>query len=97
MKSFITHKNELVAGERLEQALNAVADWWYKNAYGIYEENLYAAHVTAQQKLDNLNEGISLAGRIRNGSEPMGFWLWQRVNTELTGECVAFLPKAEGI
>lgn len=93
MQRFITHKNEIVTGEKLKQAQNAVADWWYKNAYAIYEEDAYAPHVTAQQKLDDLNDGIALAGRIRAGEEPMGFWLWQRINTELTGECVAFLPK----
>lgn len=39
--------------------------------------------------MDNWQES---AQRIREGKET-GFWLWQRINTVLTGECVALLPK----
>jgi len=95
MKTFQTHTGEIVTGERLNVAYGAVADWYVENAHGIKSENLYASHVTEKTKQDCLDTQLALAERIRLGIEPMGFWLWQRLNTELTGECVAFLPKTK--
>jgi hypothetical protein len=89
---FRTHTGEIVTGERLTAARNRVADWWAENARAIYAENAYAAHVTEATKKDNLQNRLDLAERVRAGVGPMGFSTWQRINTELTGECVAFLP-----
>ena len=91
--TFTTHTGEVITGQRLAQALNAVADWKVKNAHGIYNEDFYASHVSKKTKLNNRERDLECAERIRNGTEPMGFWLWQRINNELTGECIAFLPK----
>jgi len=93
MESFVTHTGEIVTGERLTKALNAVADFWAQNAMAVYKENAYASHVSEKTKINNRERQLEQAERIRSGNEKCGFWLWQRINTELTGECVAFLPK----
>lgn len=92
-KSFRTHTGELVTGERLALAANAVADWLAENARAIRREDAYAAHIPESVKSRALEKQLAQAERIRAGIEPIGFWLWQRINTELTGECIAFLPK----
>lgn len=92
MESFKTHKGDIVTGTELQTALNAVGDDWEKLAKAIYKENAYANHVTEQTKLDNLRCGIETAKRIRQRQET-GLWLLQRLNTKLTGECIAMLGK----
>ena len=89
---FKTHKDETVTGEALQKARNTVADFWRDNAIAIRKEDLYAKHVSEETKEKRLQDQLAQAERIRAGTEPMGFWLWQRLNTELTGECIAFLP-----
>ncbi len=89
---FRTHKDEIVSTEALQKAQHAVADFWRDNAYGIRKQDLYARHVSEAKKELLLQEQLAQAERIRAGTEPMGFWLWQRINTELTGECIGFLP-----
>jgi hypothetical protein len=88
---FITHTNEIVTDERLQNALNKVADFWAENSKAIKDQNLYALHVTEEQKVLDLNKGLEFAEKIRNGYFD-NFTIWQRVNTELTGECIALLP-----
>lgn len=73
------------------KAIIKVADDKRQNALAIYEENAYASHVTEETKLDCYNASMKLADDIENGDANHTFWLWQRVNTELTGKCVAFL------
>lgn len=86
---FITHKNEIITGERLNNALNNVADFWAENSKKIRFGN-YANHVTEIQKDFILTEGLKRAEAIRNG-DFNNFTIWQRVNTILTGECIALL------
>ena len=93
MQQFITHTGEIVEGERLKVALKAVGNWYIKNAHAIRKENAYAAHVTEETKIKCLQRQLELGERIVTGREPCGFWLWQRINTELTGKCVGFLPE----
>ena len=88
--AFITHTGEQVSGERLNNALSQVADDWAKLAYDIRKEDAYAPHVTEKQKEDNMSRMIEAAERIREGNIK-SFTIWQRVNTVLTGECVALL------
>lgn len=92
---FRTHAGDTITGQPLLEAFGKVADFWENNAHAIYAEDGYGSHVSEKTKRDCLERQLSQAERIRAGSEPMGFWLWQRVNTELTGECVGFLPKTE--
>lgn len=90
MQQFRTHTGEIVSGGRLVAALNVVADWYAANARAIRLENAYAAHVTEERKEERLVEGLAFAEEVRRG-EHCGFSVWQRINTHLTGECVALL------
>lgn len=92
MDGFRTHKDDIVSGERLQKAQHAVADFFRDNAWAIRKEDAYASHVTEEKKERLLREQLEQSERIRKGTHPVGFWLWQRINAELTGECVAFLP-----
>lgn len=92
MKSFKTHNGQVVEGEQLQQVLNDVANDWLAITYGIRGEDHYASHVTEEQKNENFRKGLETAERIRNGKET-GLWCLQRINTKLTGECIALLPK----
>lgn len=90
MQSFRTHTGEIITGERLTAALNTVANDWADNAHAIRAEDAYADHVTEAAKEHYLAEGLAFAEEIRRG-ETTGFTTWQRINTALTGECVALL------
>lgn len=92
MTTFRTHTGEIVQGERLQDALDSVANDWRQLAYDIKRENAYTSHVTEEAKVDFLNCDLITADRIQRGEES-GFWLWQRINSKLTGECIALLPK----
>lgn len=88
---FRTHTGEVVTGERLSNALNAVADERAASAQAIYTEDLYAPHVTQKIKERILQKSLEYAEQIRTGTAPMSFTLWQQINTVLTGECVGLL------
>lgn len=90
-KPFRTHTGEIVEGERLAAALAIVANDWRELAYAIRRADKYAAHVTEETKDTNLSRDLECADRVQAG-EVSSFTIWQRVNTALTGECVAFLP-----
>lgn len=87
--TFGTHTGAIVQGAQLEAALQAVADWYAANARGVRSEDLYASHVTTAQKDEYLARGLAHAEQVRRG-EVSSFAVWQRINTHLTGECVAF-------
>ena len=92
MKTFKTHTGEIVQGERLNDALNSVANYWRQLAHDIQNEDAYASHVTETTKERNLSSMLEEAEAIRNG-EVSNLTIWQRINEKLTGECVALLPK----
>jgi len=85
---FTTHTGEQVSGKRLSDALNKVADDWAKIQRGIRKEDKYADHVSEKTKEENLTKGLERAEEIRNGKNIDNFTIWQRINTELTGESV---------
>lgn len=90
MQSFRTHTGETVQGERLQTALDAVADDWAALGHAIRREDAYASHVSEEAKDQRLARDLESADRIRRG-EVKSFAIWQRVNEKLTGECVALL------
>jgi hypothetical protein len=90
MKEFKTHTGKLVTGARLNDSLGRVADFFVYNAYAVRIEDLYASHVTESEKDQYLAESLERAERIRAGNVD-NFTVWQRVNTDLTGEFVALL------
>lgn len=89
--SFRTHTGEIVTGERLRVALAKVAADWRALAHAIYKEDGYASHVAEECKAKNRDDMLTRADEIEAGSVK-SFTIWQRVDTELTGECVALLP-----
>ena len=52
-----------------------------------------ASHVTREGVLAWASRCRDSAKQIINGERDNNFTIWQRMNTYLTGECVAFLPK----
>ena len=88
-----THTGRVVDGTELAEAMNSVACDMAQLAKDIFNEDAYASHITKEQKELYLKDGLALADRIRLGQQTMGFWLWQRLNLKLTGECVALLPR----
>ena len=92
MNSFETHTGEIVTGQPLQDALDKVASDWEELAKSVRKEDDYASHVSEFTKDDILRIQLVRAESIRNG-EIRSFAIWQRVNTYLTGDCVALLPK----
>lgn len=81
----------MISGDKLEAALETVATDWICLALNIRNEDAYSDHITEQQKNEFMIADLVFAETIRNG-EIKSFTIWQRINTVLTGECVAFLP-----
>jgi hypothetical protein len=90
---FRAHTGELVTGQRLADAIEAVATDWENLARAIRKEDAYASHVAEQTKEENMLAMIEAANNLRADGPGMSFTFWQRINTRLTGECVALLPK----
>jgi len=93
--SFRTHTGEVLTPDnpRLVAACESVAQWYEDNARAVRGEDAYASHVTEAQKDKNMQDQFAWAESVRQRENLNNFSVWQRVNTELTGECVAFLPK----
>lgn len=88
--TFRTHTGETIEGERLQAALTKVANDWRDLARAIRKEDRYASHVTETRKEEALHDMLQRADEIEAG-DVRSFTIWQRVNTELTGICVALL------
>lgn len=91
IKEFKTHKGDIVKGEMLQDALNHVADFFESNAISIRNSEDYAKHVTESEKNECLKKGLNLSKNIRAGYVE-SLATSQRLNTYLTGECIALLP-----
>ncbi len=92
--SFRTHTGEIITGPRLQAACEAVATQMEASAIKVREEDAFAEHVTQSGKDDYIDRFYTqVAAKIRKQENLHNFSVWQRVNMELTGECVAFLPK----
>ena len=89
---FTTHLGEKVTGQKLAEALGAVADDWAALGRAIRDADDYASHVTEAQKDENLRRDLERAKEIRKGFVE-SFTIAQRLNEKLTGECVALLGK----
>lgn len=93
MLQFKTSNGDIVEGAELTAALEKVAVDWRANAYAVRKEDDYAGHVTEADKNHYLEQDLAHADQIEEGLLLHNFTIWQRVNTVLTGDCVAFLPK----
>lgn len=88
MTKFRTHTGEIVTGDRLQSALKTVADWRKNHAEYMLNYKGYPEHVTEAMKQDAYARGVAESEKIRAGNVS-NFTVWQRVNQELTSECVA--------
>ena len=86
------HTGKILTETELAEALKKVANDLRENAYAIHSENAYASHVTQEEKERYLQERLGYANEVEKGLHNSNFTIWQRVDTMLTGECVAFLP-----
>ena len=89
---FQTHDKREVTGQEFENACQKVGDWLENLAHDIYNGDSWAAHVTQETKDIMLAKRLEHVARVKSG-DITTFADWQRINTELTGECIAFLPK----
>jgi len=76
---------------KLQAAREEVAAWFKENAEAVRKEDFYAKHVTEEEKETYLKKGIAHAEGIAKGMHDNNFTVWQRINTVLTGNCVALL------
>lgn len=88
MQRFRTHTGEIVTGPRLVAACAKVANDWRGLARAIRKENRYAPHVADETKEKSMLAMLARADEIEAG-DTASFTIWQRVNFELTDECVA--------
>ena len=86
------HTGKILTETELAEALKKVANDLRENAFAIHAENAYASHVTQEEKERYLQERLGYANEVEKGLHNSNFTIWQRVDTMLTGECVAFLP-----
>ena len=93
---FKTHKGEVVEGEKLKSAVNAVVDQCIANSKTIREEDTYADHITEEQKDQFLKADLERYECLRKDAlkGQWGFKIWfiQMLDYELTGEAVGILP-----
>ncbi len=92
IESIKTHKGEVITGQKLKDALLVIGTESEVSAELIYKTTNYASHITEEKKLAIYEENLTRAEEIKTGRAEMTFWLWQRLNFHLTGECVSFLP-----
>lgn len=90
MQTFRTHDGRIVDGPELAKALKTVAQNWRDLAHAIRKEDCYASHVTEATKDKYRDDMLSHADEIEAGYVH-SFTIWQRLDTVLTGECVALL------
>ena len=89
---FKDSNGNIVPDEKLKEACKAIAYKWRKSAINQYNQNLYAPHVTEEQKIDNVTKSFAIASWLEAGIIDT-FAAWQDINEYITGECVALLPK----
>lgn len=86
---FKDHTGTTHKGESLNAALHAVAEELRAMYYAIKEEDLYADHVTEAYKAQALKDGLDHVAHVESGIIET-FTDCQRLNTKLTGKCIAF-------
>ena len=90
---FKTHTGAIVSQIELKKACESVAEDWRNNAYACHKGTDYPKHVSQQVKDELLEKALVTAIAIERQENLHNFTIWQRVNTKITGECVAFLSK----
>lgn len=93
IKTFITSEKQIFKVSELANVLSEIATEAENRAKSKRLGTSYASHVTEERKEQIYQKELILAEEIRQGEHLHCFWLWQRVNTKITGQCVALLPK----
>jgi hypothetical protein len=98
-REFYTHDDQVIKNQRLlKAAYKTVAAELEASANRMRSENLYAPHVVDDEKDKILTRRIEESALIRSGeleADGSQMWLWQLVNKEFTGKCVALYPSKE--
>jgi len=92
--TFVTHTEEVVSGQRLVDAINKVADNMVVG-YNKQRHEYYAPHITEKQKDEFLVKNLKYAEEVRQGQHLNNFSIWQRIDTELTGETAPLFASSE--
>ncbi len=96
MNGVITSKGDLITGDKLQAACEAVAKQMELSAEKVRKGDAFIPHVTQAEKDDYINRFYTQEAKEIRAMENLHYFpRWQRINTELTGECVAFLPKTK--
>jgi hypothetical protein len=74
------------------EALAKTAEYYRDNAIGIREEDLYADHVSEDQKDEYLANSLQFAKEVSRGEHLGCFAVAQKFHFFLTGDSVALLP-----
>lgn len=75
------------------KACETVANQWRESAKAVKANDPYASHVTEEYKEAKFKRDMNYADQIEFGEVSFNFTIWQRINTELTGECPGFLSQ----
>lgn len=92
MNHFTDHHGQVHTGPELRQAIRCVCQWYIQNAHAIRNSDDYAHHVTDDQKDARLSATLGRMAAIERGERLPSVAFLQRLDTHLTGECVALLP-----
>ena len=87
-----THTGEIITGQKVLDAVKTVCEEWRDLAEEVRREDAYASHITENQKDEFMRQSITLADDLESGKINPTFTDWQRINTQLTGKCIALLP-----
>lgn len=95
MKTFRTSEGKVLDWNnwKLVKARKKVANDYRQIAHAIHDGDSYAEHITQEMKDGFLAERLEAADRVEHGTEQMTFALWQRLNAEITGECVPLFAR----
>ena len=74
------------------EARICVAQWLRNNAQAIYDDDLYASHVTADEKMLALRSRLDYADEVEEGLHDNNFTVAQHMYYLMTGESVPLLP-----
>jgi hypothetical protein len=84
---------KILTKDDLNKALKQVSKDIIENAIAVRKEDLYADHITEDQKDKYLKDCIEYAKEVLEGKHNSNFTIWQRVNYIFTWDSIALLPK----
>ena len=96
MKTFKTHKGEVVSGAKLKKAINEVCDDCIARSHAIRKDDAYASHITTEEKnkilADNVSRFEGIRSQALSGELRYLPWFLRDLDCKLTGESLPILP-----